>query len=87
MLMSLQKIKMIIALAKEGEIYAIYLPEGKATDILLPEGEYTINWFNPRTGGDLRSGKISKIMGARFASTGTPPGIDGKDWVCLIKRE
>ena len=45
-------------LAKEGEIYAVYLPEGKATDIKLPEGQYTVQWFNPRDGGDLLTGTV-----------------------------
>jgi hypothetical protein len=74
-------------LAKEGEIYAIYLPEGKATDIKLPEGRYTINWLNPHTGGDLQTGSVKILTVKNYASTGNPPVQDGKDWVCLIRRE
>jgi hypothetical protein len=74
-------------LAKEGEIYAIYLPEGKATDVHLPEGQYAFNWFNPRDGGDLMQTSVNKITVNGFISTGNPPVNDGKDWVCLIKRE
>jgi hypothetical protein len=74
-------------LAKEGEIYAIYFPEGKATDINLPGGQFTVHWFNPREGGYLLQGSVNKITGGGFASTGNPPVQDGKDWVCLIRRQ
>ena len=73
-------------LAKEGNIYAVYLPEGKATGIKLPAGEYTVQWYNPRTGGDLISGIPAIIVGPGSVSTGGPPDKDGKDWVCLIKK-
>jgi hypothetical protein len=74
-------------LAKDGEIYALYLPEGRSTNIILPEGKYTVHWFNPRNGGDLLKGTIGSISGKTSATTGNPPAEDGKDWVCLIKRE
>jgi hypothetical protein len=73
-------------LAKDGEIYVIYLPRGERTDINLPEGEFSVLWFNPRTGGDLLSGSVKIITGKGIASTGNPPSADGKDWVCMIRR-
>ncbi|HPA87338.1 MAG TPA: DUF5060 domain-containing protein [Bacteroidales bacterium] len=72
--------------AKTGETYAVYLPEGKSTEILLPSGEFSVSWFNPRTGGELMTGTIGRIAGAGYRSTGNPPGEPGKDWVCLIKH-
>ena len=72
--------------AKTGEIYAVYLPEGKSTEILLPSGQFSVLWFNPRTGGDLVTGTIDRINGSRYSSIGSPPGDPGKDWVCLIKH-
>ncbi|HBE43744.1 MAG TPA: DUF5060 domain-containing protein, partial [Bacteroidales bacterium] len=74
-------------LAKEGEVYAIYLPEGRGTEIRLPQGGYSMEWYNPRTGGDLLKGSLTNVNGGGFRSTGNPPASDGKDWVCLIKRE
>jgi hypothetical protein len=74
-------------LAKEGDVYAVYLPEGRSTEIMLPAGNYSVKWFNPRTGGNLMKGTIGSFSGKRLASTGNPPVEDGKDWVCLIKRE
>ena len=72
--------------AKDGEIYAIYIPEGDATVIKLPSGNYNAEWFNPRTGGPLLKGKVEKLSGGNV-STGKPPVEDGKDWVCLIRKE
>lgn len=72
--------------ARIGEIYAVYLPEGKPTEILLPSGHFSVSWFNPRTGGELMAGTIGRITGTGYSSTGSPPGDPGKDWVCLIKH-
>ena len=83
----LTKDKNDYCLAKEGEVYAVYLPEGKAADIMLSEGKYSISWYNPRTGGDLLVGNVKTVKGSGFVSTGYPPGQEGKDWVCLIRRE
>ena len=73
-------------LIKEGEIYVIYMPEGKATQITLPEGEFTVHWYNPRTGGELVQTETKSITGKRKVSTGNPPDVNKKDWVCLIRR-
>ena len=74
-------------LAKEGEVYAIYLPEGRGTEIRLPRGEYSVDWYNPRAGGELVSGSVIKATGRGPVSTGRPPVEEMKDWVCLIKRK
>jgi len=74
-------------LAKEGEVYAVYLPQGKATSIKLREGKYKVQWYNPRSGGELIPGKTISITGAGSESTGNPPEEDGKDWVCLISYD
>jgi len=73
--------------AKKGSVYALYLPTGKAADILLSGGNYNIAWYNPRSGGELLNGSITIITGGGYRSTGNPPGDDSKDWVCLISRE
>ncbi len=52
----LTKDKSDYCLAKDGEVYTVYLPEGRSTDILLTGGKYTVHWFNPRTGGALMPG-------------------------------
>jgi len=71
--------------AKLGEVYAIYLPEGGPAEILLPEGNYDVSWYNPRSGGNLLTGTVKQIKGSGFSLTGNPPGDKGKDWICLIR--
>ncbi len=72
-------------LAKTGEVYAVYLPEGGQTEILIPPGSYSVKWFNPRSGGALMTGTVETMNGGRFVSAGKPPEDNGKDWVCLIR--
>jgi len=71
-------------LAKAGETYAVYLPEGGPSQITLPEGKFSVKWFNPRTGGKLSDGTIQTIKGGGKVSLGTIPKDEGKDWVVLI---
>ena len=71
--------------AVEGKVYAVYLPTGEATTIDLQAGDYTVQWYNPRTGGGLRRGSVSKLTGPGEPSLGTPPVATGKDWVALVR--
>lgn len=78
--------------AKEGEIYVVYSPEAEATEITLASGEYSLQWYNPRTGGPLIQGAAPTItvQDNRMRDEGavrlTPPSDRGKDWVALLKR-
>jgi hypothetical protein len=72
-------------LAKAGECYVVYLPTGGAAQINLPKGNYTVKWFNPRTGGKLLDGTIKTINGGEKVNLGTIEQGEGKDWVVLIK--
>ncbi|MBC8004709.1 MAG: DUF5060 domain-containing protein, partial [Verrucomicrobia bacterium] len=69
---------------KPGEAYVLYLPKGGAPQILLPEGKYSIQWFNPRQGGPLVDGKVKTITGGVKVDLGMPPSEENKDWVVLI---
>ena len=73
-------------LAKPGEVYVVYLPEGGTTMLDLSEatGMFTVDWFNPRTGGKLSRGEVSTIDGGSNVSIGNAP--DGDDWVALIRK-
>ena len=75
-------------LAKEGEIYAIYLPDGGTTAVNLGEEEarYSVFWYNPRTGGPLQEGSVKTVANGRTVNIGLPPSEVGEDWVVLIKR-
>ncbi len=74
-------------LAKPGEICAVYLPDGGITDLNLAAGSYTVQWYNPRTGGKLQKGSVTKVTGPGMVSLGSPPAEGGKDWAILCKNE
>ncbi|WP_298314197.1 DUF5060 domain-containing protein [uncultured Aquimarina sp.] len=65
-------------LAKPGEVYAIYLPDGGSTNIDLPSGTWQVQWYNPRSGGSLS---------AATAVSNTISAPDTNDWVALVKGE
>ena len=75
-------------LAKAGEVYIVYLPSGGSADLDLTNapGDFTVRWFNPRTGGDLRAGSVAKLTGGNKASLGNPPADAGEDWVVVVTR-
>ncbi len=72
--------------AKPGQIYAVYLPPGgsAATELWLPAAEYTVRWYDPRSGGDLRDGAVTTVSGPGFRSLGAPPDQPAADWVTLV---
>ncbi len=73
-------------LAKPGEVYAVYLPKAEPKEITLPEGKYTVKWFNPRIDGKLLDGNIKNLNGGAKISLGMPPAEAEKDWVVFITK-
>jgi hypothetical protein len=74
-------------LAKPGQIYAVYLPNGGTTNLDLGDrsATFTVQWYNPRTGGELQTGTKTEITGPGQVAIGQQPSESGKDWVALIK--
>ena len=74
--------------AKEGAIYAVYLPKGGEATLDLGDsaGEFRVRWFNPRQGGELAAGSVKTIRGPGKQSLGLPPADPEKDWVVLVDR-
>lgn len=75
--------------AKNGEIYAAYLPQGGATtlDLSGAGGEFGVRWFNPRTGA-WQKGKTVR-GGAKVelaAPVETDPQWQVKDWAVVVSR-
>jgi hypothetical protein len=62
-------------LAKPGELYLVYLPEGGSTKLDI-EGQYSLQWFNPRDG----------IKGETSSFTGTLTAPDANDWLAIVRR-
>lgn len=75
-------------LAKPGERYLVYLPWGGVSTIDLrgDQGEYTVKWFNPRTGGALVDGPVKTVQAGQRARLGLPPAEPEEDWVILLRR-
>ena len=73
-----------LVLAKPSEVYAVYLPNGGTTQLTLPDGTYSVSWYNPRTGGNLESGGTVSGPGAR--PIGPPPSEPREDWAVLLRR-
>ncbi|MCP5111809.1 MAG: DUF5060 domain-containing protein [bacterium] len=76
-----------LVFAKAGELYAVYLPSGGTTRLQLGEGMYSIQWYNPRSGGDLRSGSRMAVAGPGAQALGNPPSERTKDWAVLVKKQ
>ncbi len=74
-------------LADPGEVYAVYLPSGGATDLDLGESTATfqIRWFNPRLGGSMQNGTIVSVTGPGKVALGQPLEDTDKDWVALVE--
>jgi len=74
-------------LAKTGESYLVYLPYGGSATINLHavNGEFTANWFNPRTGGDMI--EAPNIQGGDVVDISQPPMDAEKDWTLLISKK
>lgn len=79
-------------LAKSGEAYVVYLPEGKACELDLSgaSGEFSVQWYNPQSGGKLMTGTVQSVTGGKAQSVGKPPvGVErsgANDWVVLIRK-
>jgi len=75
--------------AKEGQIYAIYLPNGGTTDLDLGtvNRRFEVRWYDPRTGGALQEGTVNSIVGPGSVSIGFPPTDGSADWVALVRSD
>jgi len=79
-------------LRKVNEVYAIYLPDANKHTLNLTEasGGFSVQWFNPRSGDELETGSVSKIIGGGICNLGFPPNhantSANQDWVVLVKK-
>ncbi len=74
-------------LAKPGEVYAIYLPNGGVTELDLGQTNraFDLLWFNPRTGRPLLEGDVRTVVGPGRVQVGPPPAEPEQDWAALLK--
>lgn len=69
----------------DNSAYVVYLKTGGSANITVPAGNYTVQWYNPRTGGYLQNGSVTAIS-AGTASIGYPPSDSSADWTALIQK-
>ena len=67
-------------LAKPGELYAVYLPEGGDVTIKLERGAYEATWFDAFTGARIA------LPAAQGPAWKSPPAPGWLDWALLLKR-
>jgi hypothetical protein len=75
-------------LAKKDELYIVYLPQGGTTEFDLKDasGEFSVSWFNPRSGGALIASDIKQVQGGKAVMLGQPPKESDQDWVILVRK-
>ena len=76
-------------LAKPGEVYIVYLPirsDKRTIKLTVVEGQYSIQWYNPRSGGLLQNGTATELEGTGPVDIGLPPVDPDMDWVALIRK-
>lgn len=75
-------------LAKPGSAYLVYLPDGGTTELDLSgaPGTYSVQWFDPRHGGLLQQGSVTKVQGGGKVALGLPPKDETSDWLIVLTR-
>jgi hypothetical protein len=79
------------AFAMDDDIIVIYIPSGGASSVRLnPEKSYSVEWFDPRNGGELFDAQESPVIVSGISELnfqiGTNEEYDlGKDWVAILK--
>lgn len=75
-------------LAKAGELYLVYLPNGGTTalDLSGASGRFTVQWFNPRSGGPLMDAAVKSVNAGGQVALGPPPVEAAQDWLVVIRR-
>ncbi|GAA4272456.1 hypothetical protein GCM10022258_17500 [Aquimarina gracilis] len=74
--------------AKQGEAYVVYLKNGGSTNLNLngQSGQFTVKWYDPRNGGNLKNGSVTSVNGGGNRSLGNAPNNGNQDWVILITK-
>jgi hypothetical protein len=76
-----------LVLARPGNLYAVYLPNGGTAnlDVDNTEAAFSIQWYDPRNGGELQDGTVTQVLGPGPVSVGLPPSNPNQDWVVLVR--
>jgi hypothetical protein len=74
-------------LANPGVVFVVYLANGGPTQLDLGQSSqnYTVSWFDPRSGGPLLAGAVTGVQGPGRVALGDPPRDLSEDWVIVIR--
>ncbi len=76
-------------LAEAGQTYAVYNDRsGRSISLDLSgvSGPFDVLWYNPRSGGDLTQGSVTRVQGGSNVSLGNAPSTRNQDWAVLVRR-
>ena len=74
--------------SKAGQLYLVFFPDDGAGELDLTgvDGMFTVQWFNPRTGGALQAGELRQVTGGKPVTLGAPPSDPQQDWLAIVRR-
>jgi len=74
-------------LAAPGALYIVFLKNGSGTiNLENQSGVFSVQWFDPRNGGTLQSGRVKTVKGGEIAKFIDAPSEQKKDWVVLLRK-
>ncbi|AWB66288.1 hypothetical protein C2869_07515 [Saccharobesus litoralis] len=75
-------------LAADNEVYLVYLPVGgnSQLDLSQANGNFSLSWYNPRTGGKLIQTSLKRLKAGTVVDLGNPPKDDKEDWLAVIRK-
>jgi len=74
-------------LAAPGALYIVFLKNGSGTiNLENQSGVFSVQWFDPRNGGTLQSGRVKTVKGGEIAKLIDAPSEQKKDWVVLLRK-
>ena len=75
-------------LAKNDDFYIVYLKKGTGTiNLEKITGDYSVQWYDPRKGGALQTGKTKTIVGGTNITLKNAPSEKTQDWVVLLRKK
>jgi hypothetical protein len=76
-------------LAKEGELYLLYLGHTNTSSLDLTghKGTYSVRWFNPGAGGELQEGSVTNVQAGDEVKLGEAPNDPDNDWLVVLRKD
>jgi hypothetical protein len=75
-------------LAKQGELYIVFLLNGSGTiNLENQDGEFSVKWFDPRNGGKMQTGSVINVKAGKIREIKGAPSESEKDWVVLLRKK